>query len=772
MEINKNLLDYKKGKRREWIIANGLGGYASSTAINLNTRKYHGLLIAAFNKRVLLLSKLDEELVIDSRKYELSCNEYDNLILPEGFKFMEKFNLKHEYFPEFTYNACGIKIKKKMFTIRETNAIVASYEVMAGEDLKVNNPEIIIKIKPLVNSRDFHGNLHSDNGKYFDEIPYENHTEIKAIYENAPTLIIGSDNMRYSKLGCDFWVKNMVYEEETNRGQDDRDDHYCPGEFSLKINLSDGIAKFNIIAIAGESKESANEIFNKFYSKNPDEYDNLFDREKRRIEDVITGTHENCKINKIKLNNPAIDLLAAASDSFIIKRGDNKSIIAGYHWFSDWGRDTMISLTGLCLVTGRYDDAREILKTYAKYCRNGIIPNRFNDYGEAEYNTADASLWFFHAVYKFLQYTKDYEFVKNNLWETLKSIIDNYAVGTDNIKMDSDGLIISDAQKSWMDAKIGDFIVTPRAGKCVEINALWYNALKIMDLLYELMADDMDKNLKSDYAARVIAIRENFKSEFWNPKKECLYDYTTKDYEDDAVRPNQIFAVSLPFQIFDLEKERKIVKKVYEELYTPYGLRSLSANDKNYIGAYKGDQTKRDMAYHRGTVWPYLLGHFITAYVKVNERSLDSKKQAEKYLDDLFENLYDAGFGSISEIFDGDLPHKARGCISQAWSVAEILRCYCEDVAEETEEKKISDITKEYAEKKEEVISISDKSKGNVHKEYEEIGDTLGGFKDAPDEDGIGILYDDEDEDIILKNIKEEKSKETKTVSYYTGITK
>ncbi|PKP53218.1 MAG: hypothetical protein CVT90_02330, partial [Candidatus Altiarchaeales archaeon HGW-Altiarchaeales-3] len=709
MQIKKNLLDYKNGKTREWLIANGLGGYASSTAINLNTRKYHGLLIAAFNKRVLLLSKLDEELIIDGRKYELSCNKYNNLILPEGFRFMEEFNLKFNYFPEFTYKVCGITIRKKIFTIHENNAVVVSYNIFAGNDLKVNNPEIIIKIKPLVNSRDFHGNLHADNGKYFDEIPYENRTEIKGVYENAPTLIIGSDNMRYSKLGCDFWIKNMVYEEETNRGQDDRDDHYCPGEFSLKINLSGGVAKFNVIAAAGENKENAKEIFNKFYSKKQENYDNLFDREKTRIENIILNTHENCRINRIKLNNSAIDLLAAASDSFIIKKNGNKSIIAGYHWFSDWGRDTMVSLTGLCLVTSRYDDAKEILKIYAKFCRNGIIPNRFNDYGEAEYNTADASLWFFHAVYKFLQYAKDYEFVKNNLWETLKSIIDNYAVGTDNVKMDSDGLIISDAQTTWMDAKIGDFIVTPRAGKCVEINALWYNALKIMDLLYELMEDDLDKNLKSDYAARVIAIKENFKSEFWNHEKGCLYDFTNKDYKDDSIRPNQIFAVSLPFRIFELEKEKSIVKKVHEELDTPYGLRSLSPEDEKYIGTYKGDQTKRDMAYHQGTVWTYLLGHFITAYVKVNDRSLESKKQAEEYLADIFENLYDAGFGSISEIFDGDLPHKARGCISQAWSVAEILRCYCEDVAEETEGRKISDIAKEDNEKKKEFIDISDK---------------------------------------------------------------
>ncbi|ODS35265.1 hypothetical protein BEH94_09420 [Candidatus Altiarchaeales archaeon WOR_SM1_SCG] len=673
MKIEKRFLNCENGKEKEWLIANGLGGYASSTVINLNARKYHGLLVAAIQERFLLLSKLAEEVMIGNKSYELSANKYPGAIHPQGFEFLKNFNFN--YFPEFVYNVRGIVVKKNIFTIHGFNAVVVSYEI---ENNGNNNfeQEIIFKVKPLINARDFHGNLHSEFiDWHFRENPGKNFTGIKASYYNAPALFIGSDLMDYKSRG--FWIKNMVYEKETERGQDDLDDHYCPGEFLL--NIKNKTTRFNIIAAAGTGK-SAGKIFGKFYAKNPGFYEKLLNSEKLRIEKIIENAYENCKI---KNKDGIIDLLVRASDSFIINKPEGKSIIAGYHWFSDWGRDTMISLPGICLVTGRYDDAREILKTYAKYCKSGIIPNRFNDYGGVEYNTSDASLWFFQAVYKFLQYTNDYEFVKNNLWETLKSIIIHYSEGNGVAKMDSGGLIVSDAQTTWMDAKIGDFVVTPRAGKCVEINALWYNALKVTKILYKKFdgnRENYGKLLERNNIINIDDIKENFNKEFWNEEKECLYDFTTENYKDDSIRPNQVFAVSLPFALLDISKERKVVEKVYDELYTPFGLRSLSPDDGKYIGKYLGNQFQRDSAYHQGTAWAWLLGPFITAYVKVNDRSIGSKKQAEEFLSEIFKHLNDAGIGSISEIFDGDAPHKPRGCISQAWSVAEVLRCYCEDV--------------------------------------------------------------------------------------------
>ncbi|ODS40706.1 MAG: hypothetical protein A7315_07905 [Candidatus Altiarchaeales archaeon WOR_SM1_79] len=845
MKIGKEFLNDKKGKEKEWLIANGLGGYASSTIINLNTRKYHGLLIAALRKKFLVLSKLEEEITIGSKVYELSNNKYPgDVIQARGFEFLENFNLT--YFPKFIYNVDGVYlfswddvpgndseqllkhlvdnlkidwvknaeikksddgktititmgenslifklneeenivnlkidgektheyiskkendklniydgviIKKTIFMVHGHNAVISSYEV---ENQKNPEQEIILKVRPLINSRGFHDNLNSEfSGLYFQEKPDKKSTEIRANYEylfswddfpgndservlkflkdnlglkwvenaeikksddgevititngensltfnlkkeenkvtleisglgtheyilkeengklniynyeNAPTLIIGSDIMDYSKNG--IWIKNIIYEKETERGEGDRDDHYCPGEFLL--NIKKGIKKFNILAVAGIDDDDVKKIFKKFYLENPEFYEELLNNEKTRIEKVVENTYKNCKI---KEKDKVIDLLSSAADSFIIQKKDGKSIIAGYHWFSDWGRDTMISITGLCLVTGRFEDAGEILKTYTRYCKKGILPNRFDDYGEEPaYNTSDASLWFFYAVYKFLEYSDDYEFVKNNLWETLKDIISYYAKGTYTVRMDSDGLIISEAQTTWMDAKIGNFVVTPRVGKCVEINALWYNALKIMESLSEKFGED-----SSEYKKLSKKANESFNKLFWNDGKKCLYDLISEN-NDDSIRPNQIFAVSLPFSILDREKEEKIVERVFEELYTPFGLRSLSQKDEKYIGVYKGDRYHRDTAYHQGTVWAWLLGHFITAYVKVNSESEESKKQAKEFLSKIFEHLNDTGLGSISEIFDGDFPHNPRGCISQAWSVAEILRCYGEDV--------------------------------------------------------------------------------------------
>ncbi len=332
----------------------------------------------------------------------------------------------------------------------------------------------------------------------------------------------------------------------------------------------------------------------------------------------------------------------------------------------------MISLPGLTLVTGRYDDARSILKTFAKSCVKGLVPNRFSDYGgRPDYNTVDASLWFVNAVYKFLEYTDDHAFVKKHLLNVMEEILEYYRNGTShNIFMDDDCLIHAgtpDVQLTWMDAKVGDLVVTPRNGKAVEINALWYNAQKIMERL-TLTGGDYDTE----------ATRKSFNEKFWNEKEKCLYDVVEKT--DPSVRPNQIFAVGLPFPVLDRRKRRSVVEKVQDELLTPFGLRSLSPRDSRYRGRYEGDAYSRDTAYHQGTVWAWLIGPFISAYVRIHGGKR-GRRDARKFLDPLLDSINDAGLGTISEIFDGDPPHKPRGCISQAWSVAEVLRCHFEDVS-------------------------------------------------------------------------------------------
>jgi predicted glycogen debranching enzyme len=341
----------------------------------------------------------------------------------------------------------------------------------------------------------------------------------------------------------------------------------------------------------------------------------------------------------------------------------------------------MIALPGLTLVTKRYNAARGILRAFAQHCDQGMIPNRFPDAGDTpDYNTVDATLWYFYAVDKYLKYTGDLDFIRDELWETLKDIIQWHIRGTRyNIKLDNDGLIaagVEGAQLTWMDAKIGDWVVTPRRGKPVEINALWYNALKVMETLAKKLSD---ANKASQYASLANWTKRSFNARFWNAEAGCLYDCINGEFRDASIRPNQIFAISLPHPVLDENRRQQVVEVVRRDLLTPYGLRSLSPEDSRYVGRYEGDSYQRDSAYHQGTVWGWLIGPFITAYVKVYGKQAG----AARFLEAFRGHLTEAGIGSISEIFDGDAPHTPRGCIAQAWSVGEVLRAYVEDVKEE-----------------------------------------------------------------------------------------
>ncbi|MBY0425364.1 MAG: glycogen debranching protein, partial [Cytophagales bacterium] len=376
------------------------------------------------------------------------------------------------------------------------------------------------------------------------------------------------------------------------------------------------------------------------------------------------------------------DLLAQAADKFVVRRGsDLKSIIAGYHWFSDWGRDTMISLPGLCLVTGRSEDAKKILKAFAISLNKGLIPNRFPDYGEEpEYNTVDATLWFFNATYEYWKYTGDLEFIKNELLPVLSDSIQWHIQGTHhNIHMDSDGLLYSGEQGqqlTWMDAKCDDWVVTPREGKVVEINALWYNALKIMEHFSLLVTDQ--ENLEK-YRNLAQKVKDVFVPTFQVPFENYLFDYVDGDYKDYNIRPNMVFALSLPFPVVEPgELAVNIIRIIEDKLLTPIGLRSLDPNHLCYVGIYKGNQRERDGSYHQGTVWSWLLGHYFTAKIRIQGEK--GRLDVEKFLENFQYHFLEAGIGNVSEIFDGDAPFTPKGCVAQAWGVAEILRAYIEDV--------------------------------------------------------------------------------------------
>jgi len=365
-----------------------------------------------------------------------------------------------------------------------------------------------------------------------------------------------------------------------------------------------------------------------------------------------------------------------------VERGALKTIVAGYHWFTDWGRDTMIALPGLTLVTGRYGIARQILEAYSEKLDQGLLPNRFPDAGETpEYNTADATLWFIEAIRAFLHYSGDESFVRERLYPKLKDIIDWHVRGTRyGIHVDSDGLLACGepgVQLTWMDAKVGEHVVTPRTGKPVEIQALWYNALRIMTDFARRFADPSSEALFTGLADEA---KETFNARFWNPLAGCLYDVVENGHADGSLRPNQIFAVSLPHSMLPPERARAVVQTVQNELLTPMGLRTLSRHDPRYRAHYEGGVVERDTAYHLGTVWPWLMGPFITAYLKVNQRSEEARQQAESWLAGFTEHLTTAGLGQICEIADAEYPYTPRGCIAQAWSVAEILRAAVEDV--------------------------------------------------------------------------------------------
>ena len=634
---------------REWLETNGIGGFASSTIIGLNTRRYHGLLVAATKPpvgRMVLLSKLEETLVLDGERFDLSANQYAGTIHPNGYIYLESFHAKP--FPQFTYRVAGVQIEKSVLLVSGQNSVVVRYQV-SGD---FGGRKCSFEIRPLVAFRDYHSTTHA-NDSINRKVQERAGIATIAPYGDLPCLHFAHNAEALDASG--FWFYNFYYERERERGLDFQEDLYSP--FSLHFDLAKTACPAVIVSIEEHTIQDAGAL----------------------------GTLEVDRRKRIVAAAPADDgfsrLLTAAGDQFIVARGGQKSVIAGYHWFGDWGRDTMISLPGLTLVTGRYDEARGILREFARNIDRGMLPNWFPDAGETpEYNTVDATLWYFHAVFEFLRYTRDYEFVRKELYQPLAGIVEWHERGTRyGIGLDADGLLHAGQpglQLTWMDAKVGDWVVTPRMGKPVEVQALWYNALRVMERLATGFADHTQA---AHYATLAERAQARFREVFWNEEAGCLYDVVTDGGPDRSIRPNQIFAISLPHPVLDQHLALRVLEVVEWELLTPYGLRTLSPRDSNYRGRCWGDQKARDGAYHQGTVWPWLLGAFLTAYVKVHGDSQEARQRADRFLDPLRAHHWKAGLGQISEIFDGDPPHQPGGCIAQAWSVAEILRTHIED---------------------------------------------------------------------------------------------
>ena len=639
--------NFDKAIQYEWLETNGIGGWASSTIIFSHTRRYHGLLVAATHPpvgRIVLLSKLEDTIILDDQRYDLSCNLYPDLIHPTGYYYLHSFS--RDIFPVFVYRMGGVVLRKTVVAVHGENTSLVVYEVLDAPG------QFSMELQPFIAARDYHSMTHANdnvsmqwNARFDDGI-----FQVKPS-DPIPGLFLAVPGATFDAKPA--WYNNFEYHIERYRGLDCHEDLFTHGIFRRELNVGDTIG----IIISTDNPAGRDAI-------------TMMEDERQRREALVAH------LDRTQDTHRALTL---AADQFIVKRGDNlRTIIAGYHWFSDWGRDTMIAMPGLCLSTGRFDDARKILSAFTEHISQGMLPNRFPDAGETpEYNTVDATLWFFLAVYHYLKYTGDEAFVRKELFPVLLDIIAWHEIGTRyGIRMDDDGLLTAGEpgiQLTWMDAKVGDWVVTPRHGKAVEVNALWFNALVIVAELAERFGDMYEAR---KYTGRANQVKAAFQRVFWNDEAGCLYDVVDGDRRESAIRPNQIFALSLPFPLLKTTQGRKVLKVVEELLFTPRGLRSLAPTDRAYCAHYGGDQRARDSAYHQGTVWGWLIGPFLDALIRIRPKT--GRQRAFAILNDLLTGLHETGIGTLSEIFDGDLPHTPRGCIAQAWSVAEVLRVLTE----------------------------------------------------------------------------------------------
>jgi len=637
--------DRVKDVTSEWLLSNGIGGFSSSTIANRNSRKYHGMLIASYGNlddRRLLVSKLEEELDIKGENKPLYSNQYHDGIYPKDCVEPSDFNLSP--LPQFTYELDSCRLTKTVCMPRGKNATIIRYSIDEGKGR--------FRARPLVNDRNIHS-LTKQGDFNFNREKMDKGMLLHAEKDRGSFIAVSSDLCKTEVEG-DYWLNDMYYKEEQLRGYDFLEDHYI--SCLLSTNFRKG-SVFHVILNAGTDKQEVIQTNNALTESAGE----LLLEESRRIGNLTRAFRERYDTG---YDEPTINCLVNSADSFLCGARPFTSLIAGYHWFGSWGRDSLISLPGILRATDDTEAAKDVIRGLLKNSRNGILPNILNQGNGSAYNSIDASLLLFRVCEDYVEYTKDVGFI-DEIWPGLKDIIEHYKNGTDyGIKAGDDMLINStyDKPMTWMDAYMEGQAPTLRRGKPVEVQALWYNALKTAAAISKSIEEN-----SYDEDAKIA--KENFNQQFWN-EEGFLYDFIEGDYKDGALRPNQIFAVSLPFEVLEKNKWKPVVDVVEEKLLTPYGLRTLSPEDSRYKGEYYGNQYKRDMAYHQGTVWPWLLAPFLDAYTKVK-----GKEKVRSMLKPLLEeHLWEQGIGTISEVFDGNEPYNASGCISQAWSVAEIIR--------------------------------------------------------------------------------------------------
>ncbi len=629
------------------------------------------MLVAALHppgNRVVCLSKLDEDIIVDGKAFRLGMNEFIDGFFPNGQAFLREFALAP--FPKFVYEIDGVAVEKTLFMPQGRNAVAAVYTLV-----NKNSRDLQVHVFPLLSWRHFHDVIDSDSSLL--EMRQKLGTRrIEFTFNNpSATAVLAISNGNFVEKSN--IVRRLLYREEAFRGESSLDDCYQPGYFEISAQ-GNATTEFAVVAAVDQNPSECNAVLNSVGTDTVNVKKSLEAEIKRRTTHLASFYDAQ---NRVPVNDWLSWALLAA-DSFLVRGvGDMRSVIAGYHWFGTWGRDTCISLPGLLLVTGRFGDAEKVLVSFGRFVKNGLIPNFLPENSdEPAYNSVDASLWYVNAVLQYVKYTGDFRFVEENLWQALAKIVESYERGTSHgIHLDSDGLIAHGAGLTWMDAKVDGEAVTPRLGKAVEVQALWFNALRTVQLLAARLGHRTFAWRCSDMAGRA---RGTFDRKFWNPEKQCLFDVVDPSGDDASLRPNQIVAAALDFPVLYPDKAESVVDVVQRELFASYGLRTLVRSDVHYHGKYVGDRQSRDRAYHNGTAWPWLLGPFIKAFVNVKGAELETREFALKnFIQPLFaEKLFAAGLGVVSEVFDGDPPHRSGGCISQAWSVAEPLRAYVEDV--------------------------------------------------------------------------------------------
>lgn len=670
-------MNLESGLKKEWILTNGIGGFSYSSVVGCNTRKYHGLLVAPLTppaRRFVILSKVDEALEIDNKEYVLYTNMCKSYI-SEGYKNLARF--EKEFFPIFSYKVKETQVKKIVCMEYGKNTVCIYYKIKNG-DYKAK-----LKLAPIVNYRDFH-TMNTNHEYKLNQII--NNRKVKLIIDDNssfPVYMYASEGKYIEHFNDTF--RNMYYIEEEKRGFYPEENLSVPGRYEIEL-------------LPKEEKEIC---FICSLENNIEELDTkkIIDNEIIRINNLIiqsglidikkeTDSQEDKQYRKL------IEKYIIAADSFIVNRPNFNlhTIIAGYPWFLDWGRDSMISFEGLLLITKRFDLAREILLTFVRDIKFGLVPNGYSGFDNRPlYNSVDASLLLFEQVEKYLKYTKDYKFIKDNIYNKLKDVIDAYSNGIDvddnNIYLDEDNLIASGTEKTqntWMDAKYLDMPATPRNGKVVEVNALWYNALKILE---ELANKFENKNIANVYKNMAAKTKKSFNEKFYNKKRKCLYDVLG----DSKIRPNQLFALSLTYPVMDCNSDeaKNVFEVVTNKLLNNYGLKTLAKGEQGYVEVYEGNGFKRDMSYHQGITWPWLLGLYYDSLKNIIKES-KNKTQKSEYEDKLnkfiettkktFINSLDTEgiIGSISELYDSKKPQLPKGALSQAWSVAEVFRIILE----------------------------------------------------------------------------------------------